>query len=189
MWKFDENGWIVSPDINWVVSPNFNKRPSETVDLIVIHGIGIPKGTFHTPHILNLFTNQLDCTLHPEFADLEGLKVSAHFLITRAGEIIQFVSVFDRAWHAGESSFEGRPDCNDYAIGIELEGADDIPYTPVQYEKANELCVWLMMQFPEITPKRVVRHSDIAPERKTDPGPAFSWEEFLANMHKVYAGL
>lgn len=159
-----------------VPSPNCDVRPTGCgIDLLVIHNISLPPGEFGGPHIESLFLNALDPNADPYFAAICGMKVSAHLLIRRSGEIVQFVPLHLRAWHAGESRFEGRTACNDFSIGIELEGADDHPYEPEQYGTLAEVARTLMAAYPGITPQRIVGHSDIAPGRKTDPGPSFDW--------------
>lgn len=166
--------------MHFIASPNCDDRPVGTViDLLVIHGISLPPGKFGGDAIQALFTNQLDPTAHPYFQTIAHLKVSAHVLIRRDGEVIQFVPFQKRAWHAGESSFQERKRCNDFSIGIELEGADTVPYEPIQYRRLAELTRVLMRFYPGITPQRIVGHSDIAPGRKTDPGPAFDWQYFF----------
>jgi AmpD protein len=177
-------------DVRYVPSPNYNERPTGTViDLLVIHNMSLPPGEFGGPHIDALFTNALEPSLHPYFAEIAGLKVSSHCLIRRDGEIVQYVSFNKRAWHAGDSCFAGREACNDFSIGIELEGTDEIPYTPVQYAILADLVVLLKKIYPEITDNRIVGHSTIAPTRKTDPGSVFDWD-FLAelSMKKEYSG-
>lgn len=160
----------------YVPSPNCNDRPPETpIDLIVVHGISLPPGEFGGPWLDALFTNVLDPAVHPCFQAIQGLRVSAHLLIRRTGEIVQYVPFHRRAWHAGESCYEGQRNCNDFSIGIELEGTDDIPYTAVQYQQLAQVIAALMRVYPAITPARIVGHADIAPGRKTDPGPAFDW--------------
>jgi AmpD protein len=167
-------GWIAGA--RRVDSPNFDARPAGiAVDLVVIHGISLPAGEFGGGHIDRLFTNTLDPGAHPSFAALRNLRVSAHLLLDRAGSLTQYVALTDRAWHAGASSYCGRPSCNDYAIGVELEGCDDIPYTKAQYAALGALLTLLRNGFPGISGRRVVGHCDVAPERKTDPGPAFDW--------------
>lgn len=148
------------------------------VDLLVVHGISLPPGEFGGPFIADLFTNRLDSSLHPYFREIEDLRVSAHALIRRDGEVIQFVSFDRRAWHAGQSSFLGRGRCNDYSVGIELEGADDVAYTDAQYRRLAALARALMRAYPGISGARMAGHSDVAPGRKTDPGPAFDWTRF-----------
>jgi N-acetyl-anhydromuramoyl-L-alanine amidase len=160
-------------------SPNCDGRPDPAdISLLVVHGISLPPGEFGGPWIDDLFLNRLDTTRHPYFAEIQGMKVSSHFLIRREGELVQYVPLHLRAWHAGVSSFGGRECCNDYSIGIELEGVDDDSYTPVQYQVLAELARELMRVFPAITPDRIVGHCDIAPGRKTDPGMAFEWGRF-----------
>ena len=177
----DEAGWL--PGVRRVPSPNFNCRPQGAqVSLLVIHNISLPPGQFGGEHICNFFTNRLDCQVHPFFAEIAGLQVSAHFLIDRAGEITQFVPVHERAWHAGESCFQEQDNCNDFSLGIELEGADDVPYTDSQYESLARLTAQLTRMYPAITPERIVGHSDIAPGRKTDPGPAFDWRRYRTEV-------
>jgi AmpD protein len=157
-------------------SPNFNARPAaQDVSLLVIHNISLPPGRFGGHWIDDLFCNRLDYNAHPYFDTLRGLQVSAHFLLRRDGKLVQYVALGERAWHAGKSSFDGRENCNDFSIGIELEGADDTPFTQRQYRRLVTLSVLLLRAFPAITPARITGHSDIAPGRKTDPGPAFDW--------------
>jgi len=172
--------WLVESDYcRHISSPNFNDRPAQTeVSLLVIHNISLPPGQFNTPHIEQLFCNTLDCQAHPSFIGLEQLQVSAHCLIDRGGSICQFVPFDKRAWHAGESNFEGVDNCNDYSIGIELEGTDKILYTDAQYHRLAQLAKQIMDSFPHITAQRIVGHCDIAPRRKTDPGGAFDWAHF-----------
>jgi AmpD protein len=160
-----------------VTSANFSHRPDAgIIDLVVVHGISLPPGRFGGPYIEDLFTNKLDLSADPSFASLDGVRVSAHFLVRRDGELVQFVPVTRRAWHAGHSEFRGRPDCNDYSIGIELEGTDQLPYEDVQYQVLADLIKGIIGTYPAVTRDRIVGHSDIAPGRKTDPGPAFDWE-------------
>ena len=166
-------------------SPNQDPRPSDCgPELLVIHNISLPPGDFGGPWIDRLFTNALDCGAHPWFGPLEGLRVSAHALIRRDGSIIQYVGFGQRAWHAGLSCFEGRERCNDFSIGIELEGTDDIPYQEAQYRTLTALTGAIMRHYPAITPARVTGHSDIAPGRKTDPGPAFDWPGFQQRLEQ-----
>jgi AmpD protein len=169
------------PGVRWCPSPNFGPRPDgSSISLLVVHNISLPPEQFGGPHIENFFCNCLDTAAHPYFETIAELKVSAHALIRRDGSVIQFVSCLDRAWHAGRSSFQGKEECNDYSIGIELEGADDVPYTDDQYRALARLARLAMTAWPEITPGRIAGHSDIAPGRKTDPGPAFEWSRFRA---------
>ena len=157
-------------------SPNCDDRPPGSVpELFVIHGISLPPRDFGGPGIEQLFTNSLNPKEHPYYAEIGGLKVSSHFLIRRHGELVQFVDVFQRAWHAGVSAHEGRERCNDFAVGIELEGADDVAYEPVQYEVLASLITTLRNNVPTLELAPIVGHSEVSPERKTDPGPAFSW--------------
>lgn len=160
-----------------VLSPHCDERPSGTqVDLLVLHGISLPPGDFGGAAIEQLFTGNLDPTEHDYFAAIHQLRVSAHVLVRRTGELVQFVPFQRRAWHAGASHFAGRDRCNDFSIGIELEGADDIPYATAQYEALARLLSALFDAYPTLSPERLVGHSDIAPGRKTDPGPAFDWD-------------
>lgn len=161
-----------------VPSPNWNERPMDCqIDLLVLHNISLPPGEFGGPYIDAFFQNELDphLHLHPYFNEIIALKVSSHCLIRRDGEVIQYVPFSKRAWHAGKSYFAGRENCNDFSIGIELEGADHIPYTEVQYLILAKLISSLQKNYPGITRERIVGHSTIAPERKTDPGPLFDW--------------
>lgn len=160
-------------------SPHFNHRPDGEVSLLVIHNISLPAGRFGLPYIEQLFLGTLDTEADASFAGLKGLEVSAHFLIRCDGELRQFVSVDQRAWHAGVSNFEGRSGCNDFAVGIELEGTDDSGFTEEQYHKLITLTQSLQQAYPDITKERIVGHSDIAPGRKTDPGPGFDWQRYL----------
>ncbi|HHH35259.1 MAG TPA: 1,6-anhydro-N-acetylmuramyl-L-alanine amidase AmpD [Gammaproteobacteria bacterium] len=169
-----QGGWLTSA--RHLPSPNCDARPrGAVVDLVVIHGISLPPGRFGGECVEALFTNRLDVGRHPSFGDLDGLRVSSHLFIDRLGRLTQFVSFARRAWHAGVSSFEGRSRCNDYSIGIELEGCDDVPYSELQYQALIRVLRLLMGHYPAITPARVVGHCHVAPGRKTDPGPAFDW--------------
>jgi len=160
-----------------ISSENCDNRPvNESIRLIVVHNISLPPGEFGGPYISQLFTNQLNKAEHPYFADIYQLKVSSHLLIRRDGEIIQYVPFHKRAWHAGASSYCGSDSCNDFSIGIELEGTDDTPYEPVQYEKLANLILELRQSYPDINKDAITGHCDIAPGRKTDPGPAFDWD-------------
>lgn len=163
----------------WCPSPNFGPRPEgASISLLVVHNISLPPGQFGGNAIERFFCNQLDACEHPYFEAIAGMKVSSHLLIHRDGAPVQFVSLLDRAWHAGRSCFRGEEECNDFSIGIELEGADDIPYTDAQYQTLVDLSRLIMTAWPEITMERITGHSDIAPGRKTDPGPAFDWPRF-----------
>ena len=173
-WKIDE-GWL--PAARRVVSPNANDRPARaSVDLLVIHNISLPPGEFGGDHIEALFTKTLDPTAHAYFAEIAHLNVSAHFLVRRDGELVQFVSTDARAWHAGESAWCERTNCNDFSVGIEMEGTDDIPYETVQYQALSRLVGALREYYPAMAPDAMVGHSEIAPGRKTDPGTAFDWQ-------------
>jgi AmpD protein len=155
-------------------SPNFDARPPGVEpSLVVIHGISLPPGVFRGDGVIRLFTNTLDATAHPYYASIADLRVSAHFFIRRRGTLIQFVSCNDRAWHAGVSSWCGRERCNDFSVGIELEGADDVAYTAAQYGRLAALLFALKRRYPMTA---AVGHSHIAPGRKSDPGPAFDWD-------------
>ena len=166
-----------------VPSPNFNQRPANiNIDLLVIHNISLPPGKFGGQWIEALFTNQLNASEHPYFAKIYQLKVSAHLLIKRTGEVVQFVAINERAWHAGQSSFEGRDNCNDYSIGIELEGTDNINFTAQQYQQLVRISLLIMKHYPLITTKRITGHENIAPGRKTDPGKHFDWQHFFQSL-------
>ncbi len=166
-----------------IASPNCDERPEgEPITLLVVHGISLPPGEFGGDAIASLFTNSLDCAAHPAFEALSGLRVSAHFLIRRRGEIVQFVPCAKRAWHAGESRHAGRERCNDFSVGIELEGTDDIAYADPQYEALAGLAAALIARYPIAD---VVGHCDIAPGRKTDPGPAFDWPRLRAMLDRL----
>lgn len=163
--------------IHNVASPNCDKRPNENdINLIVIHGISVPPGRFGDGYIEQLFTNKLEVTEHPYFQEIINLKVSAHLLINREGILTQYVPFNERAWHAGESKYKGRENCNDFSIGIELEGVNDIPYTEEQYVQLAEVLHHLFDTYPMLSKNTMVGHSDIAPGRKTDPGQAFDWD-------------
>ena len=169
-----------------VPSPNCNARPiGVQVDLLVVHNISLPPGQFGGDHITALFTNTLDPDGHPFFKDIAGLEVSAHFLIRRDGECLQFVSTEERAWHAGQSAWCGRQNCNDFSIGIELEGTDTVDYTEAQYAQLCQLVRRLQHRYPRLKDGAIVGHSDIAPGRKTDPGPAFDWSRFRHALKDV----
>lgn len=164
----------------FVASPHFDQRANgeraePQIDLVVIHGISLPPGEFGGPYVEQFFTHQLDPLEHPYFAEIIHLDVSSHLFIRRDGELVQFVPFQMRAWHAGKSEYCGRQRCNDFSIGIELEGVDDVPYTEAQYVKLAEVIASLRLAYPQIG-EHIVGHSDIAPGRKTDPGPAFDWQ-------------
>jgi len=163
-----------------LASPNCDERPpGAAVTLLVIHNISLPPGEFGGDGILRLFTNTLDCAAHPYYRTLIGARVSAHFLIRRSGELLQFVPCAKRAWHAGESAWCGRVRCNDFSIGIELEGADDVPYAESQYRVLAQLARALQSAYPIAD---IAGHCDVAPARKTDPGPSFDWSRFRSSI-------
>lgn len=162
-------------------SPNCDDRPADGVPtLIVVHGISLPPGEFGGPWIDRLFTNSLPAHEHPYFAAIADHKVSSHLLIRRDGEVVQYVPLHRRAWHAGVSSYRGREKCNDFSVGIELEGADEVPYEPAQYRALSAVILALRAAYPSLSLEHIAGHSDIAPGRKTDPGPAFDWPRLRA---------
>lgn len=181
------NHWV--QEARHVPSPNYNERPDgAVVDLIVVHNISLPPGQFGGPYIDDFFQNQLSIEADPFFAEIKDLQVSAHFLIRRDGALHQYVGCDKRAWHAGASSWCGREQCNDFSIGIELEGTDTTPFTTAQYQQLAALIQLLRQEYPSIQADRIVGHEDIAPGRKTDPGPCFDWallQEYLAEEHIV----
>lgn len=173
----DNSGWLSRAEPR--PSPNWDQRPEGAdVDLLVIHNISLPPNEFGGPWIDALFHNRLDPHAHPYFRAIADVRVSSHLLIRREGRLIQYVDLRKRAWHAGASSFEGRDCCNDFSIGIELEGGDHIPFTPDQYRTLGAVTGDIMALFPAITRDRIAGHSDIAPGRKTDPGPTFDWPAY-----------
>ena len=180
--KFDKKleikeDWLTSA--RQVVSPNFDERPENTQpDLLVIHCISLPPDEYGGPWIDQLFTNSLESEAHPYFNEIRGMKVSCHALIRRTGEIIQYVPFTKRAWHAGESSYENKCNCNDFSIGIELEGSENSPFEEIQYKILAQLTQRILEQYPKITKQRITGHSDIAPGRKKDPGPYFDWTKY-----------
>ncbi len=175
----DAAGWLATA--RRVLSPNHDARPDPTdISLLVIHGISLPPDQFGGPWIDALFTNTLDPQMHPYFASIASLRVSTHLLIRRDGAVTQYVPFTQRAWHAGVSQFEGRERCNDFSIGIELEGTDTHAYTRKQYERLARVTRTLLQAYPQIDMSRIVGHSDIAPGRKTDPGPCFDWAHYRA---------
>lgn len=183
LFEVDAEGWCVGVDR--LPSPNHDARPEGmAVDLLVIHNISLPPSQYGGPHIANLFTNCLDCDAHPYFDRLRGLQVSAHFLIRRDGQIIQFVPVTRRAWHAGLSNFQGRERCNDFSIGIELEGSDFEPFAAIQYPQLARLTCSLQRAMPL---RHVAGHEHIAPGRKTDPGPFFAWDAYWQECLSLHA--
>ncbi|GGO68798.1 1,6-anhydro-N-acetylmuramyl-L-alanine amidase AmpD [Bowmanella pacifica] len=181
---FDPQGWYSGA--RRCPSPHFNQRPAGTlVNLLVIHNISLPAGQFGLPYIEALFSGTLDCNCHPSFSDLQDLKVSSHFVIYRNGNIVQHVPIKARAWHAGKSVFQGQENCNDFSIGVEMEGTDDKPYEAAQYRSLEVLTQAIMCVCPEISLGRIVGHCDIAPGRKTDPGPAFNWQEYRTALREL----
>lgn len=180
-----ENGWLQSA--LQCPSPNCNERP-EGVEpsLLVIHCISLPPGVFVGREIREFFCNQLDCDQHPYFDQIRNLEVSAHLLIERDGTTVQFVSLDQRAWHAGVSCWKGRDNCNDFSIGIELEGTDTGAYTDAQYQRLADVTALLRQHYPAISTDRVVGHSDIAPGRKTDPGPGFDWARYRHCLQETF---
>lgn len=174
-------GWLKG--VRHLKSPNFNQRPnSEAPSVLVIHNISLPPGCYGGGQVEDFFLNCLDHDAHPFFDEIRALEVSSHFFIKRCGEIIQFVSCLDRAWHAGESNFSGRSNCNDFSIGIELEGQDSEGFCEAQYQSLARLTKAIQEEFPQICKSRITGHSDIAPERKTDPGPHFDWERYFCDL-------
>ena len=175
-WTAD--GWLHGAE--WLPSPNFGPRPAgAAVTLAVIHNISLPPGSFAGRHVEDFFLNRLDAAVDPYFSTISGLQVSAHFYIRRDGRLIQFVSADDRAWHAGESNWCGRENCNDWSVGIELEGSDDLPFELAQYATLWQLLAALRRRYPLTG---LAGHSDIAPGRKTDPGPGFDWAAVAARF-------
>ncbi len=176
--RVDIKGWLSG--VRKVASPNYDQRPPATaIDLLVIHNISLPPDQFGGPGIIEFFTNQLDNDAHPYYSQLRGVKVSSHFLVRRDGGIIQFVACRKRAWHAGVSNWQGHERCNDFSIGIELEGSDFVPYTAQQYTALTRLTRRLQRAYPI---RSIAGHSDIAPQRKTDPGPHFDWPRYRAAL-------
>ena len=178
----NENDGLLGVDP--LLSPNFNERPEAAiVSLLVVHNISLPPGQYGGGYVEQFFTNQLPVNDDPFFQEIKDLQVSAHLLIERTGRVVQFVPLHKRAWHAGVSCYQGVPNCNDFSVGIELEGTDVEPYTPEQYAQLVELAIAIQAEFPAITNERIVGHSDIAPGRKTDPGPAFDWGYFYSVLN------
>lgn len=171
------DGWITTARRK--DSPNSDDRPDpDDISLIVIHCISLPPGEFGGPWIDALFSNSLNPTVHPYFAGIHQLRVSCHTLIRRDGELVQYVPFHKRAYHAGVSCYQARAACNDFSIGIELEGTETVPYTDTQYQRLASVVDNLLETYPSLSKERITGHSDIAPERKTDPGPSFDWERF-----------
>lgn len=177
------NGWLAG--VRRVPSPNRDERPPGAgPDLVVVHAISLPPGEFGGAWIDRLFTNRLDPQAHPYFAEIADLRVSAHALIGRDGTLTQYVPFHQRAWHAGRSCWEGREECNDFSIGIELEGTDEQAFEPLQYERLAALVSALADTYPGIDRRRLAGHCDVAPGRKTDPGPYFDWDR----LHELLSG-
>ncbi len=169
--------------VRYLASPNCDERPDGVeISLIVIHGISLPPDEYGGPWIDALFTNTLPRNEHPYFDEIADLKVSTHLLIRRDGDIVQYVPFHQRAWHAGVSCHEGEESCNNFSIGIELEGSDHVPYEELQYNKLAEVIAALFDAYPALSPQRIVGHSDIAPGRKTDPGLAFDWSKLNSSL-------
>lgn len=166
-------GWCAG--VRHCPSAHCNERPQGEISLLVLHNISLPPGQFGTGKVQEFFTSGLNASEHAYFAGIADMRVSAHFFIERDGQISQFVSCLQRAWHAGVSSFAGRDNCNDFSLGIELEGTDDLPYSEAQYDALVPLVQQLLAAYPALSVERICGHCDIAPGRKTDPGPAFDW--------------
>ena len=176
-----KDGWCSFAQV--VKSPHFNQRPANCdVNLLVIHNISLPPGKFGSSDINDFFQGKLKIERDPFFEEIKDLKVSAHCLIRRDGQVVQYVSFDDRAWHAGVSIYQGCENCNDFSIGIEMEGTDTIAYSDEQYESLVKLTDTLLAHYPKMDKSRITGHSDIAPGRKTDPGPAFDWQRYLTGV-------
>lgn len=169
-------------EVRHCLSPHRDARPLDEVSLLVVHHISLPPGVFGGGYIDDLFLGRLDANAHPYFATIQRLKVSAHACVFRDGSATQYVPTTERAWHAGESTFDGRTRCNDFSIGIELEGDEHQPFTDMQYRTLSRLIAAAIRAYPALTPARVVGHSDIAPGRKSDPGPHFDWPRLMAEL-------
>lgn len=176
-----KDGWLVNE--RRVLSPHFDQRPEpQDISLLIIHYISLPPEQFGGGYIDDFFQGKLDLQAHPYFQEISPLRVSAHCLIERTGRITQYVNFADRAWHAGLSCFEGRDKCNDFAIGIELEGSNEQPFTDAQYSALQALTQEIMRTYPHITKERIVGHCDVSPGRKIDPGQYFDWQRYLQNI-------
>lgn len=175
--RIDEHGLLVGGE--FIPSPNCDDRPDGAIELLVIHNISLPPGEYGGDGVQRLFTNTLDENAHPYYQTIAGLKVSSHFFVRRDGRVVQFVPCVKRAWHAGESCWQSKSRCNDYSIGIELEGSDGVPFTAEQYDALGRLTIVLRETYPI---RGIAGHSDIAPQRKTDPGPYFEWTRYLAGL-------
>ena len=186
LFTIDQDGWC--PQAKRLLSPNHNERPEgQSVDLLIIHNITLPPGQFGGPYIADMFMNRLDCDLHPFFDQLRNLHVSSHFFIRRTGELLQFVPTEKRAWHAGVSNFKGREGCNDFSIGIEVEGTDFVPFEPAQYDTLAALTKALKTRYPQM--RTVTGHEHVAPVRKTDPGPFFDWPSYQRRLEEQQVAL
>jgi AmpD protein len=184
-----DSGTGLLTGVRQVLSPHFDARPAGMQPaLLVVHGISLPPGEFGGPWIDRLFTGTLPADAHPAFRERATLRVSAHVLIRRDGEIVQYVPFGQRAWHAGESSWQGRESCNDFSIGVELEGTDQTPYADAQYEALAALTAALLAAYPTLSAQALAGHSDIAPGRKTDPGPTFDWARLRTLLARRRAG-
>jgi len=177
---FIEEGWLNSAQR--CPSPNCNQRPEEEVSLLVIHNISLPPKEYGGPFVADFFCNRLDANAHPYFSEISHLQVSSHLFIRRDGSVIQFVPFNQRAWHAGLSHYGGRDNCNDFSIGIEMEGCDDEAYSEEQYFSLQRASQALMQAYPQITTDRITGHEFISPRRKTDPGPAFKWQRLFTDL-------
>lgn len=173
-------GWCAG--VRHCPSAHCNERPQGEISLLVLHNISLPPGQFGTGKVQEFFTSGLNASEHAYFAGIADMRVSAHFFIERDGQISQFVSCLQRAWHAGVSSFAGRDNCNDFSLGIELEGTDDLPYSEAQYDALVALVQQLLAAYPALSVERICGHCDIAPGRKTDPGPAFDWPRLRTGL-------
>ena len=174
--------------VRQVLSPHFDARPAGTLaELLVVHGISLPPGEFGGPWIDRLFTGTLPPEAHPYFRELAAARLSAHALVRRDGAIVQYVPFGERAWHAGASQYRGRSTCNDFSVGVELEGTDDTPYTEAQYQQLAALAAALLAAYASLSAEHIVGHSDIAPGRKTDPGATFDWPRFRALLNERLA--
>ena len=186
--KIDDKGWLNVARKQ--PSPNFDQRtPEAEINLLVIHNISLPPAQYDGDAVERFFLNQLKAEEHPYFEQIADVQVSAHLFIRRTGEVIQFVSFNDRAWHAGKSCFEGESACNNYSIGIELEGTDEEPYAEAQYQQLQAVTEALQQRYPQITAARITGHEHIAPGRKTDPGPHFDWQRYLSTLSFNSQGL
>lgn len=178
---FSDDGWLQG--VRHLPSLNCNLRPTNAdVNLLIIHNISLPPAQFGGGYVDQLFCNTLDCNAHPYFEQLRDLRVSAHFFIDRSGEVTQYVSLDQRAWHAGVSQWDGQENCNDFSVGIELEGTDTLPYADAQYTALQKIVRQIMAYFPSMTTDRIVGHCDVAPARKTDPGESFDWHRLRASL-------